>query len=157
MISVQDYFGKPHTQEQFTNAVNLLERVNALAEEAIAAGAFTWQVDPDTNCSISGRAGGDGDGGFRTPGTRTGRMDRSGRAVLGPDGKLLTSHGNGEGVDPFDPEDRLDHWLDGFEHGQGGNTMLEKHGLYREHPETTPNWCHLTTRPPKSGHRTFRP
>ena len=35
--------------------------------------------------------------------------------------------------------------------------MLEFHGLYREHPDDTVNWCHLTDRAPKSGRRTFKP
>jgi len=37
------------------------------------------------------------------------------------------------------------------------DALLEAHGLYREHPEATPGWCHLTTRAPKSGRRTFYP
>lgn len=30
-------------------------------------------------------------------------------------------------------------------------------GLYLEHPDATPNWCHLQTKPPRSGNRVFRP
>ena len=33
--------------------------------------------------------------------------------------------------------------------------ILEHCGLYLEHPDNTPNWCHLTVRPPKSGKRVF--
>lgn len=148
MISVSDYFEKPHTPAQTVAATDLLNRANALGNEAVAAGVFTWVVDKDTGTCISGRAGGDGDGGFRTPASPTGGADSSHR-ILHPD--------EGAGVDPFDPSDRLDKWLDGFEDGHGGNSKLEQHGLYREHPSVTPAWCHLTTRAPKSGHRTFLP
>ena len=57
----------------------------------------------------------------------------------------------------YDPGDRLDTWLNDFEDGQGGNSKLEEYGLYREAPSATPNWVHLTTRPPHSGKRTFQP
>ena len=39
----------------------------------------------------------------------------------------------------------LDDWLD--------DDTLERYGLYREAPDATPHWCHLTTRPPMSGRR----
>lgn len=143
MISLKDYFEKPHTEVQAAAAADLLERANALVEEAIAARAFEWTVDPDTFTNISGRAGGDGDGGFRTPSSTT--------------GATASSHRIAEGVDVYDPWNTLDKWLDGFEHGQGGNTMLEKHGLYRESPDDTPGWLHVTTRAPASGKRTFAP
>lgn len=148
MISLSDYFEKPHTPAQSVAAGNLLNRVNALGNEAAALGVFAWRVDEDTHTMISGRNGGDGDGGFRTPASPTGGPDSSHR-ILKPD--------EGAGVDPFDPGDRLDKWLDGFEDGRGGNSILEKHGLYREHPDDTPGWCHLTTRAPHSGKRTFKP
>mgnify|MGYP001617590000 FL=1 len=35
--------------------------------------------------------------------------------------------------------------------------MLIKHDLYREHPDSTPNWAHLSSFPPKSKKRTFLP
>lgn len=34
---------------------------------------------------------------------------------------------------------------------------LEMCGLYLEHPDSTPGWCHLQCKPPASGHRVFRP
>ena len=144
VIALEEYFRKPHSLKQAAAAVDLLDRVNALCAEAIAAGAFEWQDDPDTNCEISGKAGGDGDGGFRTPGSRT--------------GSARSSHREACGVDPYDPGDRLDAWLDRFEQADTGfNSKLAEHGLYREHPSATPGWCHLTTRAPDSGKRTFYP
>lgn len=148
MISTSEYFEKPHTPAQTIAAANLLNRVNALAGEAQFVGAFAWRVDPDTGTMISGRKGGDGDGGFRTPASTTGGPDSSHR-ILKPE--------EGAGVDPNDPGDRLDKWLDGFEDGKGGNSKLEEYDLYREHPDYTPGWTHLTTRRPPSGHRTFKP
>ena len=35
--------------------------------------------------------------------------------------------------------------------------ILEACGLWLEHPEATPNWCHLQCVPPKSGNRVFKP
>lgn len=147
-ITVQNYFEKPHTPAQAEAASNLLVKVANLGNEAQLASSFAWTVDPDTGTYISGRAGGDGDGGFRTPASTTGGPDSSHR-ILRPK--------EGAGVDVFDPGNRLDTWLDGFEDGQGGNSKLEEHGLYREDPKATDRWCHLTTRAPHSGKRTFQP
>lgn len=35
--------------------------------------------------------------------------------------------------------------------------LLEKHGLYLEHPDNTKNWSHLQDISPKSGNRVFNP
>lgn len=35
--------------------------------------------------------------------------------------------------------------------------ILEQCGLYLEHPNATPGWCHLQCVPPKSGNRVFKP
>jgi hypothetical protein len=35
--------------------------------------------------------------------------------------------------------------------------ILEACGLWLEHPEATPGWCHLQCVPPKSGNRVFKP
>jgi len=34
---------------------------------------------------------------------------------------------------------------------------LEAIGLWLEHPESTPRWCHVQIVPPASGKRVFRP
>lgn len=36
-------------------------------------------------------------------------------------------------------------------------SILEKYNLYMEHPDATPSWCHLQTRPTRSGSRIFKP
>jgi hypothetical protein len=143
MITPDQYFGKPHSPAQATAAVDLLQRVNPLVDEAVAAGAFTRQTNPHTGCEINGSSGGDGDGGFRTPASTTGAPG--------------SSHKEAKAVDVDDAGEALDTWLDQFEDGQGGNSKLEQYGLYREHPSATKGWCHLTTRAPASGHRTFMP
>lgn len=135
MITSEQYFqGKPHSPEQSAAAHDLLERVNALLDEAELAGVKI-KVCPNTGTEISGSKGGSGDGGFRLQTSTTGR------------GK--SSHKEARGVDVYDPENAIDDWLT--------DELLEAHGLFRESPEATPHWCHLTTRAPGSGRRTFQP
>lgn len=144
MITNAQYFGaKPHSPAQEEAATDLLVRVNMLVSEAARAGAFERAIDPDTGTEISGSRGGAGDGGFRLPSATTGTAG--------------SSHKQAKGVDVYDPQNRLDAWLDTAEHGDGDNTLLAQAGLYREHPDATPGWCHLSTRAPGSGRRTFHP
>lgn len=137
MITIEQYFGnKVHSQEQEANAVELLDSVNALLDEAEKFGAYAGWPCPHTGTQISGCHGGAGDGGFRLPDTTTGRP--------------LSSHKEAKGIDVFDPDGSLDMWIT--------RKVLEKFNLYREHPDYTKDgWCHLTKRPPKSGCRTFIP
>ncbi len=136
MITTEQYFqAKPHTPEDDANAQHLLEAVNELLDEAQASGQFTRITCPNTGSEISGSKGGHGDGGFRLPTSTTG-SDHS-------------SHKEAKAVDVYDPGQALDEWLT--------DEKLEQYGLYREHPDSTPGWCHLTTRAPGSGHRTFYP
>lgn len=142
MITQQQYFGsKEHSPEQADNATTLLEREEALVKDAEADGAFERAIDPDTGTEISGSKGGAGDGGFRAPDSTTGAPG--------------SSHRDAKAVDRYDPRNQLDTWLDQFEDDKGGNLMLEQHRLYREAAKHTQGWCHLTTRAPKSGNRTF--
>lgn len=144
MITLSDYFGrKPRTAQDEASAIDLLLRVSRLVVEAESAGLVKLIIDPDTGSYISGSKGGAGDGGFRLPDAATGRA--------------RSSHKEAKGVDIYDPADKLDKWLDKFEDGKGGNTKLAQYGLYREHPMQTKGWCHLQTRPTKSGRRTFYP
>ena len=134
MITLAQYFGnKPHSPDHTSNADYLLHRVANLEAEAAAAGVKVDHIDPDTGTCISGSRGGAGDGGFRLPTSTT--------------GKGLSSHKEARGVDKYDPLNELDNWLT--------DEILARHGLYREHPDDTPTWCHLTTRPPNSGKRSF--
>lgn len=136
MITNEQYFAaKPHTPEQEAEATALLANVNSLLTEALLDGGVPEVLCPNTGTQVSGSKGGSGDGGFRLQTATTG----SGRS----------SHKEARGVDVYDPGDKLDAWIT--------DEILESHGLYREAPESTPGWCHLTTRAPGSGHRTFQP
>lgn len=144
MITIEQYFaGKPHTDEHETLAHDLLARVDRLESDAEARRVFARQTCPNTGTEISGSKGGSGDGGFRLETATTGA------------GK--SSHKEAKAVDIYDPRDELDRWLDEFDDDSGGNAKLEEYGLYREAPAATPRWCHLTTRAPHSGRRTFQP
>lgn len=142
MIILEQYFGsKPHTSEQESAAKDLLVRVNTMLIEEFA---WHFPCDPDTGTPISGARNGTGDGGFRLPTSTTGRKG--------------SSHMEAKGIDPYDPENWLDNELSKYDAADGReNRVLEKYGLYREHPFTTGSWCHLTTRAPGSGKRTFYP
>lgn len=134
MITLAQYFGsKPHTPDHESCADYLLHRVANLEAEARAAGVDVAHIDPDTGTCISGSRGGAGDGGFRLPTATTGAG--------------LSSHKEARGVDKYDPYNELDNWLT--------DEILARHSLYREHPEHTPGWCHLTTRAPNSRKRSF--
>lgn len=149
MITTRQYFtnpttgeGKDHTEQHEINAEILLRRVEQLVEHANTLQRFKRRNDADTGTEISGKVKGTGGGGFRGP---------------DEEGAEFSNHKQARAVDVFDPGDQLDKWLDEYEDGEGGNTMLDQYGLYREHPDDTPGWCHLQTRAPGSGRRTFKP
>ena len=135
MITTTEYFNKPHSPAQLEAAEDLLARVAALLILAQSEGAYDNWINPHTGSRISGSKDGDGDGGFRTPGTRTGAAN--------------SPHRDARAIDVYDPLNRLDDWIT--------DAVLENVGLYREHPSATPGWVHLQTRAPGSGMRTFRP
>ena len=134
MITNEQYFrGKPHSLQQGLVADDLLQRVNALLAFAATCSAYLWPIDLDTMTQISGSRGGAGDGGFRLPESAT--------------GVAKSSHKEAKAVDVFDPHDILDNWLT--------DAVLADYGLFREHPKHTPGWCHLQSKPPGSGRRTY--
>lgn len=134
-ITVADYF-KAYagncdiTPEHIANATALLSRVNDLLDECIAAG---WQptVNPATGTLLSGLK----NGGWRPADC--------------PIGAPNSSHKLARAVDIADPTGSLDELLD--------DEILTRHGLYRESPECTEHWCHLSDKAPGSGKRTFHP
>lgn len=135
MITVEQYFGpwSDHpdaTDERKANAVALLINVNNLLDEAAADGV-TVPVNAATGSQVSGQTL----GGFRPQNAAQ--------------GSPASSHKQGRGVDIYDPQNKLDAWLD--------DDTLEAFGLYREAPNATKGWCHLTDRAPGSGRRTFSP
>ncbi len=135
MITLEQYFqAKPHTQEHSAAAFTLLEKVNELIEWA-RLGGFQAPTCPNTGSQISGSKGGAGDGGFRLSSSTTGATG--------------SKHKLAHAIDVYDPGNVLDRIL--------SDDDLERFGLYREAPESTPGWCHLQDLAPSSGHRTFIP
>lgn len=149
MITLQQYFnGKPHTQAQEAAALKLLDRVNAMLEWA-RLGGYQGHNDPDTGTQIGGdKIKGNGDGGFR--GAEEGGAAHSSHKILWKlEGGKWVHDETMAAVDVYDPADVLDRII--------SDEDLERFGLYREDPSATPGWCHLTTRAPGSGKRTFLP
>jgi len=134
-ISTYDYFKAYPEHPEITgeiheNALELLRKVNALLDDCIAQG---WQprANPATGTLISGQ----NNGGWRPPECTVGAQ--------------TSSHKEGRGVDIADGNAALEAMVT--------PDLLEKHGLYKEHPHATKGWVHLTDRAPKSGNRVFWP
>lgn len=140
MITSEEYFNVKINSPEVTPRVLecadiLLARVNALLEFAENEGFYEPTNDEDTGSEISGSKNGAGDGGFRLSTSKTGAQ--------------FSAHKRGCAVDIYDPENNLDDNLT--------DDTLTKFNLYREHPSSTPGWCHLQSLSPGSGNRTFRP
>ena len=136
MITLQEYFSdKPHPNEYNLNALTLLYRVNNLIAAYTTDTGKLPQINPITGSQVSGSKG--GDGGFRLPTSTT--------------GSSKSAHKQGMAIDLVDHDQHLDKWLD------AKPDALIKYDLYREEPASTINWCHLGTRKPLSGKRTFKP
>ena len=135
MITLQDYFNdKPHPTEYNLNALTLLYRVNDLIAAFVTDTRTILQNNPATGNQISGNK--NGDGGFRLQTSTT--------------GSSKSAHKQAKAVDIYD-HGELDKWLD------ENPDALIKYDLYREASASTPGWCHLGTRKPLSGKRTFKP
>jgi hypothetical protein len=135
MITLDQYFGiyanhPDASAGMWAAAETLLDKVNALLDEAEAEG-ITLETNPHTGCQVAGET----NGGFRP-------MDC-------PIGAPASSHKHARAVDVYDPRNELDAWVT--------DTILTSYGLYREAPESTLHWLHLTDKAPGSGKRTFNP
>ncbi len=62
-----------------------------------------------------------------------------------------SNHLSCHAVDLEDRDGALDAWC------LANLAVLEELGLWLEHPDATPGWCHLQSRPPRSGSRVFSP
>lgn len=62
-----------------------------------------------------------------------------------------SKHLSCQAIDLGDEDGALDAWC------LANLKQLEALGLWLEHPDATPGWCHLQTVPPRSGNRVFRP
>lgn len=131
MITLAQYFRDfAHTETHKANAELLLNRVNVLLADAVKCGVVL-KVNKNTGSFISGETY----GGFRT-------LDC-------PIGAAKSAHKEAMAVDIYDPSNALDGWLD--------DIKLLKYDLYRESPDHTPHWSHISTKAPRSGRRTFIP
>jgi hypothetical protein len=74
-----------------------------------------------------------------------------------PGASATSLHMTAEAADITDKDGQLDDWLMSLE----GEAALVKLGLWHEHPSSTKGangdegWCHVQTRPPRSGNRHF--
>lgn len=68
-----------------------------------------------------------------------------------PGAAKKSRHQVGLAIDIYDPTGELDRWV--FKN----QTNLFDCKLWLEHPDATPNWCHLQAAPPKSGRLVFMP
>ena len=133
MISLADHVGfwkdsKDWDNRSKSNAIELLKRVNLMLDTY-----GNVPINVTTNSQVSGQKY----GGFR-PQSCT-------------EGAPSSAHKEGRAVDIYDPKDALDKWL------TNNPEKLISFNLFREHPSATSGWCHLTTRAPNSGKRTFYP
>jgi hypothetical protein len=137
MITIGEYVGVwagsvDWTPDKQREAKILLERVNNLLKEYETQGGIL-QVNQKTKSQVSGETY----GGFRP--------------LSCPIGAPKSSHKLGMAVDVYDPMNLLDMWID------RNSKVLDEFDLYREHPSATQHWCHLSTKAPGSGKRTFFP
>ena len=135
MITSQQYFGPwlfhpDATPERMAAAQRLLGRVEKLTNRLELSGVV-FKDNPSTKSWVSGKTY----GGFRPQDC--------------PQGSPDSSHKQGRGVDIYDPDNTIDAAIT--------DDLLIQFDLYREHPDSTPGWCHLTDRAPKSGRRSFLP
>ncbi|MCC7080576.1 MAG: hypothetical protein IT530_07885 [Burkholderiales bacterium] len=68
-----------------------------------------------------------------------------------PNASPRSRHLTCEAIDLNDPCDRLDGWC------MAHLDALESIGLWLEHPDATPGWCHVQIVPPRSRRRVFEP
>ncbi len=137
ITAIQYFNGKQHSQEHATNCAALLSSLNALLYCAAEAGAYEYEIDPDTNSQISGARGGSGDGGYRLSDSKT--------------GVPASAHRSANAVDIYDPQRRLGAWC------VANQDWLDKYGLWCEDFRWTPVWCHFQRVPPRSGKRIYVP
>lgn len=135
MITVADVIGLWDKSPDLTAArrkaiADLVPQVNALLALAVAAGIPTYKHSATGNPVVGPKYGG-----FRPQSC--------------PIGAPQSAHKVGMAVDLYDPANALDDWIT--------DEVLTQCGLYREAPRATDTWCHLSTRRPPSGKRTFIP
>lgn len=137
MITFEQYVGPwakspDWTTERQAHAVKLLQIVSDLQKEMEDANVVFY-MNPKTCSQVSGEVF----GGFRPQ--------------VCPVGAVHSTHKEGLAVDIYDPHDQIDTWC------MAHQDRLAEHGIYIEHPDSTPHWCHMTIKAPGSGHTVFYP
>lgn len=139
MITLKQYFmGRDEkyksqlTPELRRNAHETVTKANLLLNHAFNDRVFI-EVSPITGSFVSS--------GWRPP-------EVNGAT---PNAAPRSKHMTCEAVDIYDSEGDLDEWC------MKNLPLLEKIGLWLEHPSATKSWCHLQVIPPKSGNRVFYP
>ncbi len=137
MITIAEYFGRWLTHEDATaerkaNATKLFVRVSELMDLAIADGVI-FQTNPNTKTQVAGEFY----GGFRPQACTQGAAH--------------SAHKEGLAIDLYDPDNAIDKWI------MAHQAYLERCGIYIEHPDSTPHWCHMSIKAPGSGRHVFNP
>jgi hypothetical protein len=137
MIDIDQYVGPWKDSPDWdairqANAASLLAKCSDLETEMIADG-IEFPVNPKTGTQVSGEVY----GGFRPQSC--------------PIGASHSNHKEGRAVDRWDPDNRIDMWC------MAHQNRLREHGIYIEHPDSTPHWSHWQGVPPGSGNTVFRP
>lgn len=70
-----------------------------------------------------------------------------------PGASQRSLHMTGEAIDLSDDDSMLDDWIN----SPAGTQALVRIELWAESRNYTPRWCHIQTRPPRSGNRFFVP
>lgn len=140
MITLNDYFmGRRETHPTEIspgierNAARTVELINSFIAFAKVVGV-EFETSPRTRTVVSS--------GWRPP---------SFNATV-PGAAFRSLHMTGEAIDLFDPDGLIDEYA--FSQTSG---VLKDLGLWLEHPSATKGWCHLQTKPPRSGRRVFFP
>lgn len=137
MITIEQYAGvwatsADWTPERKANGWKLLLVVNTLMTEMESQG-IQFRINPKTGSQVSGETF----GGFRPQSC--------------PIGAPHSNHKEGLAVDIFDHTGEIDKWCMAHQY------RLAFHGIYIEHPDSTPGWCHMQNIAPHSGHTVFYP
>lgn len=138
VITYEQYVGKWDTSSDVTGNIEfnirnrLLPIINDLCDY-ISSCEVDFPINPITKSLISGTSL----GGFR-PQTCT-------------IGAPKSNHKQGLAVDIYDPKGEIDAWC------MTNKTTLAEFGVWLEHPDATPGWCHMQVVPPRSGSRVFKP
>lgn len=134
---IQYLMGREHTYHQYFNPViekNAITTVNKVNELLKAIGDdVSFELNPTTMNLVSS--------GWRPPPVN--------KATYGAAPNSL--HVSAEACDLYDPNGDIDEWC------INNVDVLRKLGLSMEHPSMTKGWCHIQTRPPRSGRTIFYP